>query len=237
MGKLINIIRQLNIPKVFLRHIMMNFLDLASIDNLLFTVKEMNVLDDYSKDLIIKANNGFIWNCANGYLTVAKWLLELGTTCSHPTCSSGTRDYSETEINRVDIHAENERAFRWACKNGHLNVAKWLLALGTMDEQRSINIHADDECAFKWYCENGHLIVAKWLLELGTTCCHPTCLSGTICSLDGQSGINIHADNEYAFKSACANGYWDWELVRNNAKSIFMLTMNMHLKVLVQMVI
>ena len=92
--KLIDIINELKIPNVILRYIMMIFLDLSTINNLLLTVKKMNVLDNYSKDLIIKANNGFQWNCENGHLTVAKWLYSLGG---------------------VNIHANNESAFQWSC--------------------------------------------------------------------------------------------------------------------------
>ena len=56
----------------------MNFLDITSINNLLLTIEEMNVLDNYSKDLIVKAHKGFVWNCKRGHLTVAKWLYSLG---------------------------------------------------------------------------------------------------------------------------------------------------------------
>ena len=138
--KLIDIINRLRIPNVILRYIMMIFLDLLTINNLLLTVKKMNVLDDYSKDLIVKANNGFQWNCENGHLTVAKWLYSLG---------------------RVNIHAGGENAFKWSCRNGHLIVAQWLYSLGR------VNIHADNEFAFQMSCINGHLIVAKWLYSLG----------------------------------------------------------------------
>ena len=38
-----------NVPRVILRYIIMNFLDLTSIKTLILTVKKINVLDDYSK--------------------------------------------------------------------------------------------------------------------------------------------------------------------------------------------
>ena len=90
---LINIIYKLKIPKVILRFIMMNFLDIPTINNLLFIVKEMNVLDNYSKDILAKAKHGFIWNCINGHLTVAQWLYSLGN---------------------VNIYADNQYAFKSA---------------------------------------------------------------------------------------------------------------------------
>ena len=171
--KLLDIINRLRIPNVILRYIMMIFLDLLTINNLLLTVKKMNVLDDYSKDLIVKANNGFQWNCENGHLTVAKWL------------------YS---IDVVNIYAYEEGAFRWSCRNGHLTVAQWLYSLGEgMDRidpsslartgQGNVNIHAIDEYAFRFSCRKGHLTVAQWLYSLGN--------------------VNIHADDEYAFCLSC----------------------------------
>ena len=38
---------------------------------------------------------------------------------------------------------------------------------------------------FEWSCRNGHLHVAQWLIELGK---------------QSDSLINIHANNEYAFR-------------------------------------
>ena len=141
---LINTIRVLNVPKVILRYIMMNFLELTTIKKLLLTVKEMNILDNHSKDLLEKANNGFEWCCKNGHLTVAKWLYSLNEG-----------------IDRIDLHANNDYAFRYTCENGHLTVAKWLYSIG------GVNIHADDEYAFNWSCANGHLNVAQWLYSIG----------------------------------------------------------------------
>ncbi len=62
----------------------------------------------------------------------------------------------------IDIHYDNEYAFRWSCKNGYLDLVKWLWKIS--DEK--IDIHADNEYAFRWSCKNGYLDVAKWLLEL-----------------------------------------------------------------------
>ena len=44
--------------------------------------------------------------------------------------------------------------------------------------------------AFRWSCENGHTETAKWLWGLSMS--------------DGNTPINIHANNEYAFISSCA---------------------------------
>ena len=79
---------------------------------------------------------------------------------------------------QIDIHANDEYAFRWSCMNGHLIVAKWLYSL----KQHSINIHINEECAFRWSCIKGHLDVAQWLYSIGH--------------------VNIHARNRSVFKCA-----------------------------------
>src|SRR5689334_20961946 len=100
MMTLIDIICHNKVPKVLLRYIMMNFLDLDSIKKLILTVREMNVLDNYSKNILLTADKGFYWNCENGYLDAAKWL--------------------------YNIDLDYKRAFRLACKKGHLDIAQWL---------------------------------------------------------------------------------------------------------------
>ena len=94
----------MNVPKVILRYIMMNFMDLNSIKNIILNVKEMNILSDHNKNILENASKGFITCCENGHLETAKWLFSLGN---------------------INIHAQDEFAFMWSCKNGHLETAKW----------------------------------------------------------------------------------------------------------------
>ena len=88
----------------------------------------------------------------NDHITVAKWLYSLG---------------------EVNIHADNEYAFRWSCKMDRLTVAKWLYSLGEgMDRtdpssparkgQGYVDIHADNEYAFRFSIGN----TLKWLKKL-----------------------------------------------------------------------
>src|SRR5580692_2014636 len=65
----------------------------------------------------------------------------------------------------LNIHKDNECAFRWSCWYGRLEVVKWLYDLG-LQLNSPINIHVDNEYAFKCCCQNGHLGVAKWLYDL-----------------------------------------------------------------------
>ena len=78
--------------------------------------------------------------------------------------------YADLAGGRIDIHANNEFAFQWACYRGHLGVAQWLWELGYSDPVGigKIGIHADNEWAFQWACNNGHLGVAQWLFVVST---------------------------------------------------------------------
>ena len=83
----------------------------------------------------------------------------------------------------IDISADNEHAFRYACYNGHLELVQWLYQI-----KPTIDISADNEHAFRGACENGHLNVAQWLYKIKPT-------------------IHISARDEYAFRIACEYGH------------------------------
>ena len=55
---------------------------------------------------------------------------------------------------------DNENVFCYVCKNGHINIAKWLLEI-----KQNIDISVF-HYAFCHACSNGHLNVAKWLSPL-----------------------------------------------------------------------
>ena len=88
--------------------------------------------------------------------------------------------------NNIDIHYENDEAFRYACGNGNLELCKWLL---TLDTPESFNIHIYDDWSFGLSCETGNLELCKWLY-----------------SLDTPDTFNIHYYNNYVFRDACRSG-------------------------------
>ena len=65
----------------------------------------------------------------------------------------------------INIHALNEYAFQLSCKNGHLEIAKWLVDLGKQKNFTPINIHAENEYAYKWSYKNDHPEIVKLLVD------------------------------------------------------------------------
>jgi hypothetical protein len=99
-------------------------------------------------------------------------------------CTGGNIDLLDDLLN-VNIHKDNDMAFRLCCQNGNITVAKWLF-----ETYPNIDVRACGDYAFKKACKNGHKNVAKWLLEINTD-------------------ININDDREYAFRMSCGHGFLD----------------------------
>ena len=142
----------------------------------------------------------FISSCSKGQYHVVDWLYTL---------------YRQDPINYpINIHADNDMAFRYACENGHLGMAQWLYSLDGY-----IDIHAVNEYAFRMSCQNKHCDIMLWLLELGEINIHVNdefvfrCLCGMgqiklaklliQISQESNSPINIRACDDYAFRWAC----------------------------------
>src|SRR5581483_10862008 len=117
---MLHIIKKLSVPRVILRYIMMNYLDLADIKTIILNIKEMNVLDDFSKTILSNAKYGLIWNCEKGHLSTVQYLVSVG----------------------ANIHAYNNYSVRWASRNGHLSIVQYLVSVGA-------DIHVDNNYALR----------------------------------------------------------------------------------------
>ena len=111
-------------------------------DNLFLDLKRIIEMKINMKD----KKNLFIYSCRMGFKFFVKYLV---------------LKY------KINIHANDENAFRSSCENGHIETVKYLIELANQPNYQQINIHADDEYAFRWSCQNGDIEIAKYLIELG----------------------------------------------------------------------
>ena len=114
-------------------------------------------------------------------------------------CTIGNLDYIKKLITKqyVNIHVENERGFRWACRHGYLHIVEYLISLYKINtDYTKINIHIKDELGFRWACMNGHLHIVKYLTNL-----YKIQQSRNT----DYKIINIHSYNEGGFNLACEN--------------------------------
>lgn len=84
--------------------------------------------------------------------------------------------------------------FIYSCKNGHLDVVKWLI------EEFDIDIRVFQDNAFITCCSNGHINIAKFLVNLNA---------------------NIYVRRTKSFLIACKNGHLNivqWLSVQQNAQ-------------------
>ena len=223
------IIRSLNVPKVLLRYIMMQFVDLKTIKILVLNVKEMNVLDNYSKILLKRAQKGIIWVCERGYMDVAQWLYSFDNidiyvkrynadnadifilSCKNGHCALAKWLYSIDEQRKYDI----ESAFLYSCRQNHLDIAQWIHSLNIINFNSSVCSMCEYNGVILSTIKNGHLIVSQWLCSiinpvwcfdfLFDMSCRYNRLAMVkwFCSI----GANIHVDNEYAFRLSCKMGH------------------------------
>jgi ankyrin repeat protein len=102
-------------------------------------------------------------------------------------CKNGNiieiKDYISKNSNIENY--EFEKGWMYACNNGNLVLAKWLLEINPL-----INISVDNNSVFYYACISGNLEIAKWLISI-------------------NPNIDISYDNEFVFCSVCENGQLD----------------------------
>jgi hypothetical protein len=114
--------------------------------------------------------NDFVKVCAAGKLNVAQHILQ-----NNPN---------------YDFYYKLQLAFNSSCKNGHLNVAQWLLTV----PNNLINIRFGQNENFKWACGYGHINVAQWLYNIISH------------ALSDNEKYELCKE---AFTYSCGNGYLD----------------------------
>lgn len=142
--------------------------------------------------------NEFEKYCSDGNIIKLKQLL------FPPIASEIQRPYNKYKI---DIHYGNEIGFINACESKKLYMVKYLTTLYKTHKYKNdridINITINDGFyenkqtlnMFCVMCEEGNLKIIKYLINLYLT--------------DGYPPIDIHICNEFAFRSAIANGHFN----------------------------
>jgi hypothetical protein len=121
----------------------------------------INILEDWA----------FVFACNFGHIEVAKWLYSLGGISISSinrafcySCEDGKLEVAKWLFDldkQINIHADNDYAFKMACMNGHINVSKWLYSLNN-----KIDIHIDNDFAIKMSYKEGHIEMVQWLDSL-----------------------------------------------------------------------
>ena len=62
------------------------------------------------------------------------------------------------KLNQEELNDE----FIDACRDGNLNIVKYLLTSAELTEH--VDIHAENDSGFSWACDRGHLEVVKYLI-------------------------------------------------------------------------
>jgi hypothetical protein len=133
----------------------------------------------------------------------------------------------------IDLHAEGDKAFRYACQRGNLETMEWLYGLSQQPNQTTIDLDPLIDDLFESCCRNGHLHVAEWLwgfvqqlkLKIDPQLSfRQSCVNGHLRvakwifeKLDQTGEIDLHLDDDHAFRWSCAKGHlsvaqWLWSL-------------------------
>ena len=100
------------------------------------------------------------------------------------------------EDKKIDIHADEEGAFGWACRNGHLEVAQWLLQLGQ-------NVAGATSLRSAHDVRTSGISFYK---SIGTDERSELSVSEVALATQFYLNIDIHARNDEAFRHACEYG-------------------------------
>ncbi len=82
-------------------------------------------------------------------------------------------------------------AFIDACRNGDLEIIRYLLTSSELKEHADIHINDDD--GFHWACASGYLEIVRYLLT----------------SPELKEHVDIHSENDGGFRWACEKGHLD----------------------------
>ena len=165
-------------------------------------------------DIHTQDDIAFKFACKFGDLFFINWFLQHS---ANDLRSSSANDLRSRSINKNTA----QQAFYEAIQNNHFEVVKLLLKIEDetgIDQNLislipEIDIHAEDEKAFISIYDNEHFELAKWLYKVSsdtTLSASDITLSASDITLSAsderKNPINIHAQDEKAFRQVCYDG-------------------------------
>lgn len=170
----------------------------------------------FSAHIRVDCIKAFETACLNGYFEMAKWMHSIKSHIQiykdgllFPNlCGIGKLDIAQFIYSIIEYKDHDIRlAFYYACKNGHLKVAKWLHSLET---------EVDINKSFYDACYNGYLELAKWLRSLGGVddidrCFYNVCEKGylELAKWLYSTGVSNSKNNKKLFISCCEKKQYD----------------------------
>ncbi len=148
--------------------------------------------------------------------------LKLGLTVLKKACYEGKLSVILWAIKKFPqitklTRKQCKKTFGIACKEGNLDVAKWLY-----DNVPGLDISAHKDFAFRMACEYNRIDVIKWLYTVkpdidisacGEFALRLACYYGQYKTVKWlvatKPNINIHIDSDYPFVTACVRGHLD----------------------------
>ena len=134
-----------------------------------------NIISNFNKDTHNISNKSCIYiACKERNIELIKILLEdynkIDENAYFLVCSNGDIEILDLILeynkykNKLDIHTNNEFGLKIACRNNRLEIIKYLIKFGRLNNNR-FNIHINDDEIVKIACKYNYIDIVKYIFE------------------------------------------------------------------------